>query len=350
MVPSLIRIGAAFIAVGLLTSCKGPGGADKTSDKKGGGLFGRKKDKETAAQLEQQRQQQQMAANGLGAPGWQRDANSAINGARQKLPGFDHHTAPRRNPDIHVPIDRNRARSLTYSRVKVNGPYIALTVDDGPHPVHTPRLLDILKARNVKATFYVVGTNARRYPNILRRMIAEGHEIGNHTVNHVYVSKIAEAKAKQEVRDCEAAIIAATGIRPRTFRPPGGYINDRCKLWLHDDFGYSTIMWAVDPQDWRKPGSSVVTQRILSATDPGEIVLVHDIHAPTIAAMPATLDGLLGRGLRFVTISQLIAMEGGGFAGADPGPALDEATATPVPEVKPLPAPDPATDTVDVEP
>jgi hypothetical protein len=109
-------------------------------------------------------------------------------------------------------------------------------------------------------------------------------------------------------------------------------------------------MWAVDPQDWRKPGSSVVTQRILSATDPGEIVLVHDIHAPTIAAMPATLDGLLGRGLRFVTISQLIAMEGGGFAGADPAPALDEATAAPVSEVKPLPAPDPASDTVDVEP
>jgi peptidoglycan/xylan/chitin deacetylase (PgdA/CDA1 family) len=346
MVPSLIRIGAAFIAVGLLTCCKGSGGADKASDAKGGGLFGRKKDKDTAAQLEQQRQQQ-MAANGLGAPGWQRDANSAINGARQKLPGFDPRTAPRRNPDIHVPIDRNRARSLTYSRVKVNGPYIALTVDDGPHPVHTPRLLDILKARNVKATFYVVGTNARRYPNILRRMVAEGHEIGNHTVNHVYVSKIAEAKAKQEVRDCEAAIVAATGVRPRTFRPPGGYINDRVKLWLKDDFDYSTIMWAVDPQDWKDRNSSIVTQRILANTNAGEIVLIHDIHASTIAAMPRTLDGLLGKGFRFATISQLIAMENSGFAATPGSEEPAEEAAAPAIEPTPLPSVDPSAGTAE---
>ena len=355
MGPTILRIGAALLAVGLLTSCNSSTAKDNASDARGG-LFGRKKKDaylETVADLEKQRQKQQVAANGLGAPGWTNEANKAITGAQKKLPTFDANSAPRRNPDIHVPIDHNRARALTYSRVKVNGPYIALTVDDGPHPTLTPRLLDILKARNIKATFYVVGTRARRHPDILRRMVAEGHEIGNHTVNHVYVSKIAEAKAKQEVRDCEAAIVAATGIKPRTFRPPGGYINDRCKLWLKDDFGYSTIMWAVDPQDWKDRNSSIVTQRILRDTGPGEIVLIHDIHSSTIAAMPRTLDGLLGKGFRFATVSQLIAMEGGGFAsgGAPESPveASAEVSADPVPEVTPLPTADPAAGTADVE-
>ena len=219
-----------------------------------------------------------------------------------------------RNPNIHVPIDPARARALTYSRVKVNGPYVAMTFDDGPHPVHTPRLLEILKRRNIRATFYVVGTNARRYPQILRRMVAEGHEIGNHTVTHKHISKINLEQVRKEVLGCQQAIMAACGVKPRTFRPPGGHTNDRLKVWLHKEFGYSTIMWAVDPEDWKRPGPAVVAQRIISNTSAGSIILAHDIHAPTIVAMPQALDGLLARGYRFVTVSQLIAMESRGVA------------------------------------
>ena len=361
MGPILIRIVAATIAASFLAGCKGTGSKGKASDA-GSGIFGRKKGSKyfgTAAALEKERAKR-VAANGLGDPSWQRDANRAIGDARSKLPGFDPNRAPRRNPNVHIPVDPNRARALTYSRVRVNGPYIALTVDDGPHPVNTPRLLDILKARNIKATFYVVGTNARRHPAILRRMVAEGHEIGNHTVNHKYVSKISEAAAKAEVRNCEKAIVDATGVRPRTFRPPGGFINDRVKLWLKDDFNYSTIMWAVDPQDWRRPGSSVVAQRILRDTDPGEIVLVHDIHAPTITAMPRTLDGLLSKGFRFVTVSQLIAMERSAIADTkegnkgEPEPAAEtltlgeiEESSAPAVEPQPLPSIDPAAGTAE---
>ncbi len=318
----------------LFVGCKGSGGSGESAASGGGGIFGRRKKEklaEHAAELERQRAEREVgrvaAGGGLGDRSWGADAGRTIDGARERLPTFDPASAPRRNPDVHVPIDPARARALTYSKVPVGGPFIAMTFDDGPHPAHTPRLLDMLRQRNIRATFFVVGTNARRYPNIIKRMVAEGHEVANHTVNHVYVSKIAEATAREEVANCERAIIDACGVKPRLFRPPGGYISAKEKIWLKDDFGYSTIMWAVDPQDWKDRNSSIVTQRILRDTDPGDIVLAHDIHASTIAAMPATLDGLLSKGLRFVTVSQLIAMERSGGVADAGGTAIEAAPA-----------------------
>ena len=103
------------------------------------------------------------------------------------------------------------------------------------------------------------------------------------------------------------------------YRPPGGAITQRQKEWIMREYGYPTIMWTVDPQDWRKPGPSVVTRRILANTKPGAIILVHDLHAQSVDAMPATLDGLLARGYRFVTTSQLISL-GQRQTGAQPSP------------------------------
>ena len=122
---------------------------------------------------------------------------SGLFGGRSKGPKL-------KNPDFSIQVDPNLARSLTYSRIKTQAPFIAMTFDDGPHPVYTPRLLDILKARNIKATFFVVGTNTRRYPGIIRRMIAEGHEVGNHTVTHKYLSRISIEQARAEVAGCES--------------------------------------------------------------------------------------------------------------------------------------------------
>ena len=106
-----------------------------------------------------------------------------------------------------------------------------MTFDDGPHPSNTPRLLDILKQLNVKATIYVVGTNARRYPAIMRRMIAEGHEIGNHTESHAYLTKISEATIRKELATAHQTIVSATGVAPRTMRPPYGAITSAQKSW-----------------------------------------------------------------------------------------------------------------------
>jgi len=197
----------------------------------------------------------------------------------------------------------------SYSSVETALPLIALTFDDGPHPTHTPRLLDILKARNVKATFYVVATNAKRYPEIMRRMIAEGHEVGNHTVTHGNLARMTPDEVRKELRLAHESIVETTGIAPRSMRPPYGSITRDQKSWIKEEFGYPSVLWSVDPEDWKKPGISVVTSRLVSGARPGGILLVHDIHKPTIDAMPATIDQLIDRGFQFVTVSQLIALE-----------------------------------------
>ncbi len=215
------------------------------------------------------------------------------------------------NPSVNAPRG-GTGNSLSYSRVSVSEPYVAMTFDDGPHPVNTPRLLDILKARNIKATFYVVGTNATSYPHILRRMIAEGHEIGNHTKTHAYLTKLSAEGVRNEMGFTHRAIVQATGVAPKTMRPPYGATNSGLRIRIKQEFGYPSIMWAVDPQDWKRPGSQVVANRIVSATNKGSIILAHDIHAPTITAMPNALDRLLAKGYKFVTVTQLIALGEGG--------------------------------------
>lgn len=210
------------------------------------------------------------------------------------------------------PLPTSIGTKDSYSRVDTSLPFVALTFDDGPHPKNTPRLLDILKERNVKATFYVVAPNVKRYPEIMRRIIAEGHEIGNHTVTHGNLTKMSEAAVKREFTETHDAIVAATGVAPRTMRPPYGAITTAQKAWIRRDLGYPTILWSVDPEDWKKPGSSVVTSRLVSGASPGGILLVHDIHASSIDAIPAAVDQLLARGYQFVTVTQLIAMDGKG--------------------------------------
>src|ERR1700730_9770928 len=197
---------------------------------------------------------------------------------------------------------------ITFSSVHVDGPYIALTFDDGPHGTLTPKLLDLLAAHHMRATFFVVGQNAADHPDILRRAIREGHEIGNHSWSHPNLGKMSDEAVRRELQKTDDAIFAAIGKHPTLLRPPYGSITARQKRWIHDDFGYRIIIWDVDPLDWKRPGPSVVCNRILKGTRPGSIVLAHDIHPPTIEAMPATFDQLDRKGFRSVTVSELLAM------------------------------------------
>lgn len=210
------------------------------------------------------------------------------------------------NPRVDLPSGSG-GQQVSFSRVNTSAPYIAITFDDGPHPVHTPRLLDMLRERNISATFYVVGTNTRAHPDLIRRMIAEGHEIGNHTWNHPNLTKISEAAVVKQLEDTKSAIVSACGVRPRTMRPPYGALTTSQRQMIKSRFGYPTILWDVDPEDWKRPGSSVVANRIIGNTRAGSIVLAHDIHKGTIDAMPAALDGLLAKGYTFVTVSQLLS-------------------------------------------
>jgi peptidoglycan/xylan/chitin deacetylase (PgdA/CDA1 family) len=196
----------------------------------------------------------------------------------------------------------------SYSSVHVDGPYIAMTFDDGPSAKLTPELLDLLAKRHIHATFFVIGENAERHPEILQREAREGHEIGSHSFTHPAFAKMSDAAVRKELQKTDDVIRAAIGHSPTLLRPPYGSITARQKKWIHDEFGYKIILWEVDPDDWKNPGPAVVTSRIVRQTRPGAIVLSHDIHAGTIKAMPDTLDQLQAKGFKFVTVSQLIAM------------------------------------------
>jgi peptidoglycan-N-acetylglucosamine deacetylase len=199
-------------------------------------------------------------------------------------------------------------KPATWFSVNVDGPYIAMTFDDGPSPETTPRLLEILKQRNIKATFFMIGQNAQSNPAIVQRILAEGHEIGNHSWTHPQLSKLSDDRVTEEITKTQTAIKNACGYTPVLLRPPYGAITARQKEWIEKQFGLSVIIWSVDPFDWKRPGASVIEQRILAGARPGAIVLSHDIHKQTVDAMPATLDALAAKGFKFVTVSQLIAM------------------------------------------
>ncbi len=198
---------------------------------------------------------------------------------------------------------------LTFNSVHVDGPYIAMTFDDGPSAKLTPKLLDLLAAHHIKATFFVIGENVAEHPEIVARAAHEGHEIENHSWSHPNLAKMSDEGVRRELRRTEDAIKSATGARPILLRPPYGSLTTRQKRWIHDEFGYDVILWDVDPYDWKRPGPAVVCNRILRETRPGSIVLSHDIHPGTIEAMPRTFDQLEAKGFKFVTVSELISAE-----------------------------------------
>lgn len=197
----------------------------------------------------------------------------------------------------------------TYNSCNVDGPYVAMTFDDGPHAQLTPKLLDILKARGIKATFYVVGQNVQQYPDIARRIVAEGHEIANHTWNHPSLPKLGAEGVRKQIESTNAAIVAATGVKPTNMRPPYGATNAALNKRLDEQYGLKVILWSVDPLDWKYRNSKRVATQIIQGAHPGAIILAHDIHATTVNAMPEALDALLAKGYKFVTVSELIAMD-----------------------------------------
>jgi peptidoglycan-N-acetylglucosamine deacetylase len=200
------------------------------------------------------------------------------------------------------------AKPATYAQVRVDQPYIAMTFDDGPSAENTPRLLEMLKQRNIKATFFLIGQNAAANPDIVRRILADGNEIGNHSWTHPQLSKLSDDRVMAEIEKTQDAIKGASGFTPTLLRPPYGAITARQREWIENRFGLNIILWSVDPFDWKRPGASVIAHRILGQVHPGAIILSHDIHKQTVDAMPATLDGLIAKGYKFATVSQLIAM------------------------------------------
>jgi len=221
---------------------------------------------------------------------------------------------PTSRPNPHyepLPFAPSLPDKFSWSSGKTEKKLIALTFDDGPHPQHTPALLDILKQYNVKATFFTVGKNVDRYPEIAARIIAEGHEIGNHSYSHGDLSKMSDSEIRTELDRSKDAIRRATGVEPKIMRPPYGGLAlfPFQRSWIYTEYQYPTILWSVDPFDWRDRNSALISQRLVAGAHTGAILLAHDIHASTIAAIPDTIFQLQRKGYTFTTVSQMIAQK-----------------------------------------
>ncbi len=179
---------------------------------------------------------------------------------------------------------------------------VALTFDDGPHVTLTPQLLDILRSEGIRATFYVVGQRVASWPDIVARAVRESHEIGNHSWNHALFTTLSDAEIASQLARTDAAILAATGIVPATVRLPGGDGNARV-FGLIDR---PVVFWDVDTLDWQNRSPPTI-QQISARAYSGSIVLLHDIHATTIAAVPGVIATLRAQGLQFVTVSELLS-------------------------------------------
>jgi peptidoglycan/xylan/chitin deacetylase (PgdA/CDA1 family) len=211
-----------------------------------------------------------------------------------------------------TPVITGVTEKITFTDVNVDGPYIAMTFDDGPHATNTPKLLDLAAKKHIRLTFFVLGECVQQNPAVLQREVAEGHEIGNHSLSHPNLAKFSDEAVRSQLKRTQDIIVKTAGVTPKLMRPPYGELTKRQRIWVNHDFGYKVILWDVDPLDWKRPGPSVVARRIIAVARPGSIILSHDIHPPTIEAMPQVFDALLAKGFKFVTVSELLAMDKGG--------------------------------------
>lgn len=195
-------------------------------------------------------------------------------------------------------------------RVNSSKKRIAITFDDGPHYKYTEEILDILKEYNVKATFFVIGTNAERFPEIVEREVEEGHEIGNHTYDHVYLKGIDSSDIDKQISGAECALADACDYTPKLLRPPGGMYDEKLPLEARK-MGYTIVLWSVDTRDWSHPAVSTVVDGVLGHIRNGDIILMHDFiggaPSPTPEALKTILPALIADGYEFVTVSELIS-------------------------------------------
>ncbi|MEG0471323.1 MAG: polysaccharide deacetylase family protein [Solibacillus sp.] len=195
--------------------------------------------------------------------------------------------------------------------VDTNEKIVALTFDDGPHNKYTPEILNLLNKYHAKATFFIVGKNAEKNPEIISRMHEEGHEIANHTYSHP--TKIKTEDLLEEIQVTSDVLFSITGEIPKLFRPVGGQYTDEM-INAVTEKGYKVVMWSwhLDTEDWKNPGVDKINQKVINGVGNGNVVLFHDGGAnrtQTVQALEKILENLETQGYKFVTISELLALK-----------------------------------------
>ena len=187
-------------------------------------------------------------------------------------------------------------------------PRVALTFDDGPHPGRTKRILALLDRYSVKATFFILGCNAEYYPEPLALAVAAGHEIEDHSFDHVTRGKTA-LELENSITKTARIIEQASGRSPRFFRPPEG----KCTPELNEALsvlGYESVFWTVDSRDWTGKPAEAIARDVLAQVKDGDVLLFHDYTCPgenTLHALEKIIPALLSRGYRFVTVEEMFA-------------------------------------------
>lgn len=177
---------------------------------------------------------------------------------------------------------------------------IALTFDDGPHPEYTIKLLDGLKERNVKVTFFIIGENAKNNPDVVKRIYEDGHTIGNHTFSHVQLTCISEDKAITEIKNTNNLIKEITGYEPKYIRPPYGLYSDALKR----ETNLTPVLWNVDPRDWSVLNTQSIVNHVIKRAKDGSVILLHDIFDTSVDAALLIIDELQKQGFEFVTVDE----------------------------------------------
>ena len=207
-------------------------------------------------------------------------------------------------------------RRHTFYHVNVPDKVVALTFDDGPSPKWTPLILEELEKAHVKATFFVLGEHVHKYPDIARRIVNEGHEIGNHSYTHRGLLLYKMSDIEKEIQDCEKIIKEATGITTRYFRPPKALLSEAEKEKINS-LGYSVILWSLNSKDWVIFDDKYIFKYIVRNISPGDIILFHDSGGvfsvdggdrhETVKTIPQLVKRLREQGYEFVTITELLA-------------------------------------------
>jgi polysaccharide deacetylase family sporulation protein PdaB len=200
------------------------------------------------------------------------------------------------------------ASSQVVSKVNTTAKVVALTFDDGSDGAKAQKILQILSQNNIKSTFFLTGEAAEQHPQLIKNIVAQGHEIGNHSYSHPYFTQISSTMMKEELNKTETIIKSLTGLTTKPlFRAPYGAYNSSV-LQAVGEVGYTkTIMWTIDTVDWTGNSANEITQRVLNNISPGSIVLMHVASGTnTTVALPGMISSLKSMGYSFVTVSQLL--------------------------------------------
>lgn len=266
------------------------------------------REKLTALLQEQEDKTAALEENAQSIEAQLKEAQDTINQLKDQIAILQGQTEPYQ-PASTVREDGSVALELRKPTVPSDAKLVALTFDDGPG-AYTARLLDELKARGIPATFFVVGRNAAKHTDLLKRMIDEGHVVGNHTMNHKNLTKQTTEVVLAEISDCADIIEEATGVRPYLLRSPGGNINDAVQAVLKEQAVLS-INWSVDTRDWESKDKEKILETAFQegryGIQDGAIVLMHDVYETSVDAAVEMMDRLISEGYTFVTVPDLLA-------------------------------------------